>query len=222
MEVNERIKYRRKQLGLSAEQVAERMNVSPSTVYRYESKDIKNMSIDKLEPIANALQTTPAYLMGWSDLADESEAGWFSPLRFWKKINAHRRIFFHDFLMFWALPLSAFRDFWDIDIDNPEQATDDQFQKFIVDTVESVKGCSDGHWDIKLKPRWRVNLRDKDEITRLWNEMHLTVSDTDPQHTQLNACAERLNANGLQKLIDYAEDLVDNPKYQKKKPSNED
>lgn len=73
MEVNERIRQRRKSLGLSAEQVAERMGVSPSTVYRYESKDIKNMSIDKLEPIAEALHTTPAWLMGWSDQAVASD-----------------------------------------------------------------------------------------------------------------------------------------------------
>lgn len=65
MDVGKRIKERRKQLGMSAERVAEIMGVSPSTVYRYESKEIKGMSIEKLIPIAKALQTTPAYLMGW-------------------------------------------------------------------------------------------------------------------------------------------------------------
>ena len=67
MEVNDRIKQRRKQLGLSAEQVAEIMGVSPSTVYRYESNEIKNMRAEKLKPIADALKTTPEWLMGWSD-----------------------------------------------------------------------------------------------------------------------------------------------------------
>ena len=67
MDVGERIKSRRKQLGLSAEQVAAAVGVSPATVYRYESNEIMNMRIDKLEPIAKALHTTPAFLMGWDD-----------------------------------------------------------------------------------------------------------------------------------------------------------
>lgn len=67
MNIGERIKLRRKTLGLSAEEVAAKLGVSPATVYRYESNAILNMRIDKLEPIANVLHTTPAYLMGWED-----------------------------------------------------------------------------------------------------------------------------------------------------------
>ena len=46
MDVGERIKERRKQLGLSAEQVAAELGVSPATVYRYESNEIMNMRIE--------------------------------------------------------------------------------------------------------------------------------------------------------------------------------
>lgn len=70
MDVGQRIKARRKALGLSAEQVAAQIGVSPATVYRYESAGIVHMKTDKLGPIAHALQTTPAYLMGWTDDAD--------------------------------------------------------------------------------------------------------------------------------------------------------
>lgn len=66
IEINERIKQRRKELGLSAEQVADMIGVSPATVYRYESSDIKNMPAERLKPIADALHTTPEWLMGWS------------------------------------------------------------------------------------------------------------------------------------------------------------
>jgi len=62
-------KKRRKELGLSAKQIADKLGVSPATIYRYESNDIMNMRIDKLQPIAKVLRTTPAYLMG----SDESE-----------------------------------------------------------------------------------------------------------------------------------------------------
>lgn len=67
MSIGERIKGRRKEIGMSAEQIADKLGVSPATIYRYESNDIVNMRIDKLEPIAEALHTTPAYLMGWED-----------------------------------------------------------------------------------------------------------------------------------------------------------
>jgi len=70
MSVGSRIKKRRKMLGMSAEDIAQIIGVSAATVYRYESGDIENMRTDKLVPIANALHTTPAYLMGWIDDAD--------------------------------------------------------------------------------------------------------------------------------------------------------
>ena len=62
-----RIKARRKELGMSAESLAAECSLSPATIYRYEKGDIENMGIDKLKPIAAALHTTPAYLMGWDD-----------------------------------------------------------------------------------------------------------------------------------------------------------
>lgn len=73
MEINERIKQRRKELGLSAEQVADMIGVSPATVYRYESSDIKNMPAERLKPIADALHTTPEWLMGWSASPQKTE-----------------------------------------------------------------------------------------------------------------------------------------------------
>lgn len=64
MEIYERIKLRRKEIGLSAETVAERLGVSPATIYRYEKKDIKKFPTDILEPLAKVLHTTPAFLLG--------------------------------------------------------------------------------------------------------------------------------------------------------------
>lgn len=67
MEIYERIKTRRKEIGMSAEEVAEKLGVSPATIYRYEKKDIKKFPTEILEPLAKVLHTTPAYLMGWTD-----------------------------------------------------------------------------------------------------------------------------------------------------------
>ena len=67
MTIGERIRKRRKELGLTVEQLAEKLNKNRATIYRYESDEIENMSISVLEPLAKALYCTPTYLMGWDD-----------------------------------------------------------------------------------------------------------------------------------------------------------
>lgn len=64
------MKDRRKAIGLSAEKVADMLGVSPATIYRYENGDIEKVPGDRLGPIADALKTTPAYLMGWEKDGD--------------------------------------------------------------------------------------------------------------------------------------------------------
>lgn len=78
MTIGERIKNRRIELGLSVDDVAAKINKNRATVYRYESDEIENLPTTVLEPLAQILQTTPAYLMGYIDaprnnfLVDES------------------------------------------------------------------------------------------------------------------------------------------------------
>ena len=59
MTIHERIKKRRKELGLTAEQVAEALKVSRATVYRYESGEIKKIPMNIIEPLAKILQVEP-------------------------------------------------------------------------------------------------------------------------------------------------------------------
>jgi len=65
MDIGERIKRRRKELGLSVDEIAALLNKNRATVYRYESNFIKDLPLTILESLAQVLQTTPAYLMGW-------------------------------------------------------------------------------------------------------------------------------------------------------------
>jgi transcriptional regulator with XRE-family HTH domain len=67
MTVGERIKYRRVELNLTVDELAKRLGKNRATVYRYESNDIENFPITVLEPLAQALRTTPSYLMGWEE-----------------------------------------------------------------------------------------------------------------------------------------------------------
>ena len=64
MTIGDRIKKKRLELGLSAEQLGERIGKDRATIYRYENKDIKNMPLSILTPLAKALNVSEAWLMG--------------------------------------------------------------------------------------------------------------------------------------------------------------
>lgn len=72
MTVGDRIKLLRIARGLSATQLGEMIGKDRATVYRYESSDIENMPVGILVPLAKALNTTPAVLMGWEENSDLS------------------------------------------------------------------------------------------------------------------------------------------------------
>lgn len=63
MNLGEYIKYRRKELGLSAEQVAEFCEVNPSTVYRWESGETEKISSGDLKRLAEMLKVKPSTLI---------------------------------------------------------------------------------------------------------------------------------------------------------------
>jgi transcriptional regulator with XRE-family HTH domain len=69
-EVRDRIRERRKELQLSATEVAEALGLSRATIHRYESDEINKLPSEVLIPLARVLQTTPAWLMGWEDGPD--------------------------------------------------------------------------------------------------------------------------------------------------------
>ena len=73
MTIGDRIKNRRKYLKMSADELARRLGKDRSTIYRYEKGDIENLPLDVLEPIANALETTPQYLMGWEETQKKND-----------------------------------------------------------------------------------------------------------------------------------------------------
>ena len=59
------IKNRRIEIGLSVDELANLIGKNRATIYRYESAEIEKLPINVLEPLAKALRTTPAELMGW-------------------------------------------------------------------------------------------------------------------------------------------------------------
>ena len=67
MKFGDRIKQRRIELHMSAGELGSLIGKNRATIYRYESGDIENIPLDMLDPLAEALNTTPEYLMGWTD-----------------------------------------------------------------------------------------------------------------------------------------------------------
>lgn len=65
--VGDRIKEARLKLGYSAEQVAAYLGISPATVYRYENGDIAKLPSKHINPLAQFLCVSPAYLMEWPE-----------------------------------------------------------------------------------------------------------------------------------------------------------
>ena len=72
MNINEKIKQRRNQLGLSVEEVAESLNISRATLYRYESGQIEKMPVTVIEPLADILDISPSELLGWDESCEVS------------------------------------------------------------------------------------------------------------------------------------------------------
>jgi transcriptional regulator with XRE-family HTH domain len=73
MVLGNRIKQRREELHLSQEELAKKLGYkSRSTINKIELGK-NDITQHKIVAFANALQTTPAYLMGWDDIDEETE-----------------------------------------------------------------------------------------------------------------------------------------------------
>ncbi|GAB6651769.1 hypothetical protein BOVMAS18_18210 [Streptococcus uberis] len=71
--VGERIKLRRKEIKMSVEELAKKVDVSMATIYRYEKGDIEKVDTEVLGQIARALRVSPSVLMGWEEEEQSEE-----------------------------------------------------------------------------------------------------------------------------------------------------
>ena len=65
--IQERLKEQRLKKGYTLAQLAELLNVKEATVQRYESGEIKNIKHETITLLADILNCSPCYLMGWTD-----------------------------------------------------------------------------------------------------------------------------------------------------------
>lgn len=69
-DIGMRIKERRKELDVSANDLAERLGLSKATIHRYENGDIKNIKLPIVDAMAQILKVNPLWLLGKSEIKD--------------------------------------------------------------------------------------------------------------------------------------------------------
>lgn len=90
MGLKENIKRRRLELDLSLADVAKLLSISKPTLQRYESGVISNIPYDKIERLAEILNTSPIVLMGWENINHKDNQIVLSKeyIDFFKKYNS--------------------------------------------------------------------------------------------------------------------------------------
>lgn len=70
MTIGERIKQRREQLNMSQDELAHRLGYRNRSSINKIELDKQNLRQSKIKAIADALETTPGYIMGWDEADD--------------------------------------------------------------------------------------------------------------------------------------------------------
>lgn len=67
MTIGQRIKQRREALKMSQEELAQKIGYKSRSSINKIELDLYNLKQSKIKAIADALQTTPSYIMGWEE-----------------------------------------------------------------------------------------------------------------------------------------------------------
>lgn len=67
MTTGDKIRYLRTKLGLTLQELGDKVGVGASTVRKWETGYIKSLRTDKMQKLAAALDTSVDYLMGWTE-----------------------------------------------------------------------------------------------------------------------------------------------------------
>jgi transcriptional regulator with XRE-family HTH domain len=73
MTIGDRIRYRREELGYSQDELARRLGYKSRSSINKIEKDASGLPQTKIAAIANALNTTPSYIMGWEETQKKND-----------------------------------------------------------------------------------------------------------------------------------------------------
>lgn len=91
MSLGDKIRNRRNQLGMTQDDLAMALKVKRQTIHKYESGITTNLPLGRVQELADALDVSPAYLMGWNE-KKPADSEWNSELekenfRLFKALN---------------------------------------------------------------------------------------------------------------------------------------
>lgn len=67
MALGDKIRELRRAAGLTQGDLAKMLNTTKQTIGKYEQGIVSNLPLSRIVELANALNTSPAYLMGWTN-----------------------------------------------------------------------------------------------------------------------------------------------------------
>lgn len=71
MNLGEKIRVSREKTGLTMEELGKKCGTTKQTIYKYETGKVTNIPLDRLMRIADAVDVSASYLMGWEDINAE-------------------------------------------------------------------------------------------------------------------------------------------------------
>lgn len=103
MNLGEKIKSAREHAGLTQEELGKKCDTTKQTIYKYESGVVTNIPIDRLELIADTLNVSAAYLIGWDKHEQPADIGELSVsevaiIKLIRKLPEETQVTFPDLL----------------------------------------------------------------------------------------------------------------------------
>ena len=75
MNLGEKIRVSREKTGLTMEELGKKCGTTKQTIYKYETGKVTNIPLDRLMKIADAVDVSASYLMGWEDINAKPAGG---------------------------------------------------------------------------------------------------------------------------------------------------
>lgn len=72
VDMSERIKSRRIQMGLTQEELGEKLGLQKSAIAKYENGRVENIKRSVISNMAKVLDCSPCYLMGWEEQREKT------------------------------------------------------------------------------------------------------------------------------------------------------
>lgn len=192
MNIGEIIKKRRKELNLSLKDIAKKLNISESSISRYENEEIKNIGIDKLIPLSEILQVDIKELLNDINFSRKKKKATLKEIEISNKLKTLRSEN--------NLSLKKVADFLNITSSTVLKYENADITNIPIDNINKLAEI------YKVNPSYILGLDDYDK-----NEIHLSKEE---KELILNLRKEKENKEKLFKdLCERYPDLIDEIEY---------